>query len=140
MLPKLHEAVKSHGLAEAVAEHLEETKEHAARLEQVFRAVGAEPSSNLDRGLEALAEQHDELAGSFADERLADVFHGSAAVRAEHNEIALYDALLTLANALDLGDARRLLEENRREEEEALARLGSEVERLVRELQELRES
>jgi ferritin-like metal-binding protein YciE len=46
-LPDLHRAVQSEGLAQVVEEHLEQTKEHASRLEQVFRAVGAEPSSNL---------------------------------------------------------------------------------------------
>ena len=140
MLPELHKAVKSQGLAEAVADHLEQTKEHGPRLEQVFRAVGAEPSSNLDPVVETLAAHHEELSGSFADERLADVFHAAAAMRSEHDEIAKYDALLTLGNALDLSDARGLLEQNRREEGDALRRLGSELERLVRELRELRES
>jgi ferritin-like metal-binding protein YciE len=140
VLPELHKAVKSQGLADAVDEHLDQTKHHGPRLEQVFRAVGAEPSSNLEPALEKLAEHHDELAGSFADNRLADVFHAAAAVRTEHDEIAMYDTLLTLGNALDLGDARGLLEENRREEEQALERLHSELARLVRELQEVRES
>ncbi len=136
MLPKLHQSVRSQGLAEAVAEHLEQTKEHGPRLEHVFRAVGAEPSSNLDASLEKLAAQHDELGDSFASERLADVFHAAAAARTEHNEIAMYDALLTLGNALDLGESRSLLEENRREEEQALRRMNAELERLVRELTE----
>ncbi len=140
VLPKLHEAVKSQGLAQAVAEHLDETKQHGPRLEEVFRAVGAEPSSHRDPAVEALAKHHDELAGSFADERLADVFRAATAVRTEHDELARYDALLTLGNALDLGDGRRLLEENRQEEEQALQRIHGELERLVRELGELRES
>jgi len=136
VLPKLHKAVKSQALAEVVNEHLEQTKEHGPRLEQVFRAVGAEPSSNLDQASQKLAEQHDELSSSFANERLADVFHAAAAARTEHNELAMYDALLTLGNALDLGDGRSLLEENRGEEERALERLNGELERLVRNLQE----
>jgi ferritin-like metal-binding protein YciE len=123
-----------------IAEHLEQTRQHGPRLEEVFRAVEAEPSSNRDPALEELAKHHDELAGSFADERLADVFHAATAVRTEHDELARYDALLILGNALDLGDGRALLEENRREEEEALQRLHGELERLVRELRELRES
>ena len=134
VLPKLHEAVKSQGLAEAVAEHLEQTKEHGPRLDHVFRALGAEPSSNLDRALESLAAQHDELSGSFPDDRLADVYHASAGARTERNELAMYDALLTLGDALDLGDARALLEQNRAEEEQALERLNGELRRLARDL------
>jgi ferritin-like metal-binding protein YciE len=129
--------VQSEGLAAAVAEHLEQTKEHGPRLEDVFRAVGAEPSSNLDPAAEKLAQHHDELAGSFADDRLADVFHASAGVATEHHELAAYDALIALSRAVELSeDARGLLERNRSEEEAALHRLEGELERLAGALRE----
>ena len=134
VLPKLHEAVRSQKLAQLVGEHLEQTKEHATRVEQVFRAVNAETSSNLDMSVEKLAQQHDELAQKIVDERLADAFHAIAASTTEHREIAGYDALLALGGVLDLGDARKLLEQNRREEEQALQKLEQELERLVHEL------
>jgi ferritin-like metal-binding protein YciE len=134
-LPELLGAVRSEGLAAAVAGHLAETKEHGPRLEQVFRAVGAEPSSNLDPPVEKLIQHHDELAGSFANDRLADVFHGAAAATTEHHELAAYDTLLTLAQAVELPkEARGLLEQNRDEEADALGRLESELERLSGEL------
>ena len=127
--------MQSEGLAAAVAEHLEQTKEHGPRLEQVFRAVGAEPSSNLSPPVEKLAEHHDELADSFADDRLEDVFHAAAAATTEHYELASYDTLLALAQTVDLsGDARGLLERNRKEEAEALGRLQSELQRLAGDL------
>jgi ferritin-like metal-binding protein YciE len=135
VLPELHEAVQSEGLAAAVNNHLEQTREHGPRLEQVFRAVGAEPSSNLSPPVEKLAAHHDELADSFADDRLADVFHASDAAATEHHELAFYDALLVLAQAVELpDDARGLLERNRAEEGEALGRLQGELERLAGEL------
>ena len=135
MLPKLQQAVQSEGLATAVAEHLEQTREHGPRLEQVFRAVGAEPSSNLSPPVEKLARHHDELADSFADDRLADVFHAAAAAATEHHELAAYDALLALARAVELpDDARKRLEQNRGEEAEALRRVQGELERLAGEL------
>ena len=135
MLPELHESVQSEGLAAAVEEHLEQTREHGPRLEEVFRALGAEPSSNLDPPAEKLVEHHDELAGSFADDRLEDVFHASAAATTEHHELSAYDALLALAQAVELPhDARGLLERNRAEEAEALRRLQQERDRLVGEL------
>ena len=137
VLPELHEAVQSEGLAAAVAEHLEQTKEHGPRLEQVFRALGAEPSSNLSPPVEKLAQHHDELAGSFADERLADVFHAAAAATTEHHEIASYHALLALGRSVGLPDeARGLLERNRAEEGEALERLEGELRRLAGDLRE----
>ena len=137
MLPQLQRAVTSEGLAAAVAEHLEQTREHGPRLEAVFRTVGAEPSSNLSPPAEKLAQHHDELAGSFANDRLADVFHAASAATTEHFELAAYDALLALARAVELPDeARRLLEQNRSEEADALRRLESELERLAGDLRQ----
>ena len=137
MLPKLQSEIESEGLASAVAEHLEQTKEHATRVEQVFRALDAEPTSNLSPPVEKLAQHHEELSESFADDRLADVFHAAAAATTEHHEIASYNALLTLGQSVGLSDdARELLERNRAEEGEALARLEAELERLAGELRE----
>ena len=137
MLPKLQKQIQSEGLAAAVAEHLEQTREHGPRLEQVFAALGAEASSNLSPPVEKLAQHHDELADSFANRRLADVFHAAAAAATEHQELAAYDTLLALADPVGLsGDARKLLEQNRGEEAEALERLGKELRRLAGDLGE----
>jgi ferritin-like metal-binding protein YciE len=137
VLPKLQRAVTSERLAAAVGEHREETREHGPRLEAVFHAVGAEPSSNLSSPVGQLAEHHDELAGSFTDDRLADVFHAAAGATTEHYELAAYDTLLALARAVELPDeARELLERTRAEEEEALHRLEGELERLAGELRQ----
>ncbi len=129
VLPKLLLAVKAEGLHAALAEHLEQTKEQAARLESVFRAAGAEPSSNLSPPLERLAQHHDELAQQIPEERLADVFHATAAAATEHLELAAYDALLALA--AQLGLPRDELERNRNEEGQALARVESELRKLT---------
>jgi len=134
ILPKLHTDVKSQGLARVVAEHRDETVEHARRLEEVFRAARAEPSSHHSDPVEKLAESHDELAQSIPNERLADVFHATAAATTEHVEIAQYDALIELARSVDVGDAVKLLEQNRREEARALEKVEAELSRLVGEL------
>jgi ferritin-like metal-binding protein YciE len=134
-LPELQRAVQSEGLAALLAEHLEQTKQHGTRLEEVFHAVGAEPSSSLDPSVEKLVEHHDELADSFADPRLADVFHAAAAAATEHHELAAYDTLLTLGRAVELSEeARGVLERNRGEEADALGRLQGEIDRLAGEL------
>lgn len=130
-LPKLRRDITAEGLAAAVDEHLEQTKQHAARLEQVFRAAGAEPSSNLSPPAEKLGEHREALAGNVPDDRVRDVLNAAAAAATEHVEIAMYDALLALADALDLGDARGLLEQNRADEEAALRRVEEELGKLV---------
>lgn len=104
------------------------------RLEAVFRAVDAEPSSNLDPVAEKLVQHHDEVSENVVEERLGDVFHAAAAAAVEHHELASYDALLALGEAVDLGDARDLLRRSRDEEERALRTLEGELKRLVGEL------
>jgi ferritin-like metal-binding protein YciE len=131
ILPKLQQAVKGETLHALVGEHLEQTKEHVARLEQVFRAAGAEPSSNLYPPIEQLAQHHDEIGGSIPDDRLADVYHAAAGSTTERIEISAYDALLALAQTLGLGDGTKLLEQTRKEEMDALEKLEDELERLA---------
>ena len=136
MLPGLRKQARSEGLVRMLEEHLEQTKEHAKRLAPVFRALGAEPSSSHSPPAQKLQEHHDELASSIPNERLADCFHATAAAATEHFELASYDALLALADAVDLdGDARKALEQNRREDEQALKAVQSQLERLVGELE-----
>jgi ferritin-like metal-binding protein YciE len=136
VLPKLLLAIKSEGLHAAVTEHLVQTREHGPRLEEVFRVLGAEPSSNLSPPFEKLAQHHDELAGSIPDYRLADLFHATAAAATEHLELAAYDALLALGATVDLGEARGLLERNRGDEADALGGVQRELERLSGELRD----
>jgi ferritin-like metal-binding protein YciE len=131
ILPKLQHAVTGETLHGIVGEHLEQTKEHVARLEQVFRAAGAEPSSNLYPPIEQLAQHHEQIGGSIPNDRLADVYHAAAASTTERIEISAYDALVALAQTLDLGDARGLLEQTRKEELDALEKLQGELERLA---------
>jgi ferritin-like metal-binding protein YciE len=131
ILPKLQQAVTGETLHAIVAEHLEQTKEHVARLERVFRAAGAEPTSNLYAPIEQLAQHHEEIGGSIPDDRLADVYHAAAGSTTERIEISGYDALLALAQALELdSDARGLLLQTRKEEQQALEKLQGELERL----------
>jgi ferritin-like metal-binding protein YciE len=130
-LPKLRRDVTAEGLAHAVDDHLEQTRAHAERIEQAFRAAGAEPSSNRSPAAEALARHREELAAKVPEDRLRDVADAAAAAATEHHEIAAYDALVELAAALELDEARELLERNRAEEAEALERLRDELGKLA---------
>jgi ferritin-like metal-binding protein YciE len=134
VLPKLAHDVKSETLAALVEEHLAQTHEHAARVEQAFRAVGVEPSSNRDAGFDALRGQHEEQAQKVVGDQLADLLHVGAAIRTEHGEIALYTALIRLAQALGLEDVQRLLAANRDDERRALELLEEQAARLAAEL------
>jgi ferritin-like metal-binding protein YciE len=128
VLPQLRKEIDSEWLATPVSEHLEQTREHAARLERVFLQLGAEPSSAASPPFEGLRRQHDELAQKLTEPRLRDIFLAGAAAKTEHLEIAIYSSLLVLARELDV-DASPL-EENLREEEQALKQVQKAAERL----------
>ncbi len=108
-MPKMIDQVRNEELRAALEEHLEQTKYHAARVEQAIRDAGAEPISARSAALAGLLDQHN--AQELPDPGLRDLHHALGAIRVEHLELGLYDAL-------------GLLEENRREEEDALRRLG----------------
>jgi ferritin-like metal-binding protein YciE len=128
VLPNLHKQVQSESLAAAVEEHLAQTHGHVTRVEEAFRALGAEPVSARSAPAAALAAEHEETAAKIAEPRLADLFHAGAAITTEHFEIAGYDVLLQLAR----DDVAESLAQNREEEAETLKRL----EQLVAELRE----
>ena len=128
VLPNLHKQVQSESLAAAVEEHLAQTRGHVTRVEEAFRALGAEPVSARSAPAAALAAEHEETAAKIAEPRLADLFHAGAASTTEHYEIAGYDVLLQLAR----DDVAESLAQNREEEAETLKRL----EQLVAELRE----
>lgn len=116
VLPSLREQVQSESLAAAVEEHLAQTRGHVTRVEEAFRALGAEPVSARSAPAAALAAEHEETAGKIAEPRLADLFHAGAAITTEHFEIARYDVLLELAPEA----AQESLAQNRKEEAQAL--------------------
>jgi ferritin-like metal-binding protein YciE len=116
VLPSLRKQVQSESLAAAVEEHLAQTRGHVTRVEEVFRALGAEPVSARSAPAAALASEHEETAGKIAEPRLADLFHAGAAITTEHFEIASYDVLLELAPEA----VRESLAQNRDEEVQAL--------------------
>jgi ferritin-like metal-binding protein YciE len=134
VLPELRKQVQSESLAAAVEEHLAQTHEHVVRVEEAFRALGAEPVSARSAPAAALADEHGEVAAKIAEPRLADLFHAAAAIHTEHLELAGYEALVELARALDRPEVEGRLEQNRREEAETLERLRKLAETLRRQL------
>ena len=134
VLPELRDAVSDEELRGAVEEHLLETRGHVKRVEQAFESLGSHPSSIYSPTVSALVAEHDELAGKVVEDRLRDVWHAHAAARTEHLELALYESVLALAQALDADEPRSGLEENRDQERQALETVEVIARRLRNEL------
>jgi ferritin-like metal-binding protein YciE len=106
--------------------HLEETVQHVARIESAFLRVEVAPTANLSRPFESAVAQHDELAPSIVDPKLADRFHAQAALHTEHWEIAAYETVLRLAPR----EVAELLGPSLDDERRAAARLLEHLERV----------
>lgn len=118
-LPKVAQAASSPELKKAIDEHLEETRGHVRRLEEVFGELGIQPSPTRCKAMEGLIAEGEEVLGMAGDPLARDAALIGAAQRIEHYEIAGYGTARTLAGELDLGDAERLLSETLDEESAA---------------------
>jgi hypothetical protein len=90
---------------DAVNEHLEETRGHVKRLEQVFETIGVEPESEHCDGMEGLISEGSEMAEATGDGDARDAALIGAAQRVEHYEIAAYGTARTLAKHQVVGRA-----------------------------------
>lgn len=118
-LPKMAKASTSEQLRKGFEKHLDQTKEHVARLERIFSSLEEKPTGKKCKGMEGLITegsemiQEGELEGEVLDAGLI-----GAAQRVEHYEIAAYGCVRTYAELLDEGSAVKLLEKTLQEEKE----------------------
>ena len=130
-LPKMAKAATSEELRSGFEGHLEQTRGHVERLEQIFKELGEKPTGKKCKGIEGLVEEgaemikEDELEGEALDAGLI-----SAAQRVEHYEIAAYGCVRTYANLLGEDDAVRLLEQTLKEEKETDQKLTKLAEKI----------
>jgi ferritin-like metal-binding protein YciE len=119
-LPKLQKAATTDELKQAFREHLEQTKNHVTRLEQVFEIIGEKAVEHKCPAMVGIVEEGDEIMDE-TDEGTAqrDVGLIFAAQKAEHYEIATYGGLATLAHTLGYSDVKKILGETLNEEKQS---------------------
>ena len=122
-LPKLAKAAESEELSDAIRQHMEETQNQVARLEQVFESVEVTAKGKPCKGMKGLLEEGNEAVTEEDKGTLRDLAIIAAAQRVEHYEIAGYGTARTLAEHLGLNDAAELLEQTEEEEKQADTKL-----------------
>jgi ferritin-like metal-binding protein YciE len=129
-LPKMVKAATSEELRAGFRKHLQQTRGHVARLEEIFQALGESPKGKKCKGMEGLIKEGSEMiAEDLAPEEL-DAGLISAAQRVEHYEIAGYGCVSTYANLLGEEEAVSLLRQTLEEEKETdenLTQLASNI-------------
>jgi len=123
-LPKMAKASTSAELREAFEKHLGQTKEHVARLEEIFNALGERPKGKRCKGMEGLIQEGVEMiAEGLAPEEL-DAGLISTAQRVEHHEIAVYGCVSSYAKLLGELRAASLLRQTLVDEKETDEKLS----------------
>jgi ferritin-like metal-binding protein YciE len=119
-LPKMKKAATSEELTNAIGEHLEVTKTHVARLEQVFELLGEKPKAKKCEAMEGISKEGESIIEDTEEGTATrDVGIIMASQKVEHYEIATYGGLKQLATTLGLSDIADLLEQTLNEEKEA---------------------
>jgi ferritin-like metal-binding protein YciE len=123
-LPKMAKAATSDELRTGFEEHLEQTRGHVQRLEQIFKALGEKPTGKKCKGMEGLVAEGQEMMKEDFEDDLMDAALISAAQRVEHYEIAAYGTVRTYAELLGEDEAVTLLEQTLGEEKETDQKLS----------------
>ena len=117
-LPKMAKTANSEELRTGFEEHLEQTRGHVQRLEQIFKELGEKPSGKKCKAMEGLVAEGQEIMGEDFEDDVMDAALISAAQRVEHYEIAAYGTVRTYAELLGEDTAAQLLEQTLEEEKE----------------------
>jgi len=122
-LPKMAKAATSPGLRAAFESHLEETRGHVERLEQVFESLDERARGKHCDGIAGIIEEGSSIIGEDFEDVTMDACLIAAGQRAEHYEMAAYGTLVAWANAMGHSEAAGLLEGILNEEKAADAKL-----------------
>ena len=131
-LPKLQEEASDEELALGFEEHLDETGQHVKNVELAFEKLGEKPTAEKCPGIEGIKREHDEfLSKESPSQDVLDSFLTGAGARTEHYEIAAYEGLVTMAEAMGETEVVELLTENLEQEKTALEKLKTIGKRLA---------
>jgi ferritin-like metal-binding protein YciE len=122
-LPKMAKAVESEEMRAGIEEHLEQTKEHAQRLERVFEILGKRAGGKTCKGMQGLIEEGSEHISEIEKGPVRDAALIGALQRVEHYEIAAYGTVATFAEAMGQEEIQELLGETLQEEKDTDAKL-----------------
>jgi ferritin-like metal-binding protein YciE len=115
-LPKMVKKATDAELKKGFEMHLEETKGHIARVEQVFEMHGVKAKAVNCPAIDGILEEAEEIAGDIADDQVLDAALIAAAQAVEHYEITRYGTLVEWAKKLGRSDCAAVLEKNLKEE------------------------
>lgn len=115
-LPKMARAASTPDLEIAFSHHLEQTRTHITRLEEIFGQLGIRSDGKTCQAMEGLISEGEDIINAMGNNDVKDAALISAAQRVEHYEIAGYGTARTFAEKLGYEDAADLLQDTLDEE------------------------
>jgi ferritin-like metal-binding protein YciE len=132
MLGDLEEASQRDQLKQQFRHHAEETREQIRNLEQAFSALGEEPDDSPCPAIQGI-EKEGKANIKKADDAVVDGVILSGAAETEHHEIAVYEGLITAAEAMGKPEIVSLLQANLEQEQHTLVEVEHATEELLHE-------
>jgi ferritin-like metal-binding protein YciE len=123
-LPKLAKAAHSPELRAAFEAHLEETRGHVERLEEVFASLEEKARGKHCEGIAGIIDEGKSIMEEDFDPATMDACLIGAGQRAEHYEMAAYGTLIAWARAMGHDEAAKLLQQTLDEEKAADEKLS----------------
>ena len=115
-LPKMVKAASNKQLSAAFAQHLEQTKKQAERLEEILASHNETTRGPKCEGMEGVLKEGDEMMMEDGEDEVRDAGLIAAAQRVEHYEIAGYGCAKTYAQLLGHKDDVKILQQSLDEE------------------------
>jgi ferritin-like metal-binding protein YciE len=126
-LPKMIDKATNPELKAGFEKHLQETKGHIERVEQVFEMHGVKAKAVNCPAIDGIIEEADEIAGDIDDKQVLDAALIASAQAVEHYEMTRYGTLMAWAKQLGRSDCAAVLAKNLKEEDatdKKLSQLG----------------
>jgi ferritin-like metal-binding protein YciE len=123
-LPKMQKAAYDTKLKKAFEDHLEETKNHKIRLEEVCKELDIKPTGENCKAMKGLIEEAQGMIDEKADREVKDAGLIAEAQRVEHYEISGYGTLVRYAKELGHTKIASKLQKTLDEEHKADATLN----------------
>jgi ferritin-like metal-binding protein YciE len=126
-LPKMVKKATTMSLSDAIQGHLEQTKTHVERLEEIGQTLGIIIKGHVCKAMEGLIKEGGEAMEATGDDRVIDAGLIAAAQRVEHYEISAYGTVRTLAEQLghhSVAETLRMTEDEELAADERLTMLA----------------
>jgi len=130
MLGELEENAQRPELKQQFRHHADETRQQISNLEQAFTSLGEEPDEKPCPAIDGI-EKEGKANIKMTDDAIVDAVILSGAAETEHHEIAVYEGLITHAEAMGEQQIASLLHKNLEQEEHTLQEVKQATQQLA---------